>query len=112
MVGGASTLNLMNCVAPKGTVVLYSGMSGQPFSGSTQKAIFAEVSVRGFWLLHWHKTATDAAMGRMYDHLTSLVTSGALTAPVAATYGLEQFPDAIAQAASFKGKVIFTPNRA
>ncbi|MDN5003551.1 zinc-dependent alcohol dehydrogenase family protein [Bradyrhizobium sp. GCM10027634] len=110
MVGGAATLNLMNCVAPKGTVVLYSGMSGQPFSGSTQKAIFAEVAMRGFWLLHWLKTATDETMGKMYDHLIPLVTSGALTAPVAATYGLEQFPDAIAQAASFKGKVIFTPN--
>ena len=112
MVGGASTMNLMNCVAPKGMVVLYSAMSGQPFSGSSQRAIFAEVSVRGFWLVHWLKTATDETMGKMYDHLTPLVTSGALTAPVAATYGLEQFPDAIAQAASFKGKVIFTPNRA
>ena len=112
MVGGASTLNLMNSLAPKGTVVIYSGMSGQPFSGSIQKAIFAEVSVRGFWLLHWLKTATDETMGKMYDHLIPLVTSGALTAPVAATYGLEQFADAIAKAASFKGKVILTPNRA
>jgi NADPH:quinone reductase-like Zn-dependent oxidoreductase len=112
MVGGASTLNLMNCVAAKGTVVLYSGMSGQPFSGSTQKAIFAEVSVRGFWLLHWLKTATDEAMGKMYDHLIPLVTSGALTAPIAATYGLERFSDALPQAATFKGKVIFTPNSA
>ncbi|MCG2628004.1 zinc-binding dehydrogenase [Bradyrhizobium sp. WYCCWR 13023] len=112
MVGGPSTMNLMNCVAPKGVVVIYSAMSGQPFSGSSQRAIFAEVSVRGFWLVHWLKTATAETMGKMYDHLTPLVTSGALTAPVAATYGLEQFADAIAQAASFKGKVIFTPNRA
>jgi trans-2-enoyl-CoA reductase len=112
MVGGTSTLNLMNCVAPKGVVVLYSAMSGQPFSGSSLSAIFAEVSVRGFWLVHWSKTAKDETMGEMYDHLIGLVTSGALTAPVVGAYGLDQFSDAITQAARFSGKVIFTPNRA
>jgi NADPH:quinone reductase-like Zn-dependent oxidoreductase len=49
-------------------------------------------------------------MAAMYDHLVPMLASGAITAPVAATYGLERFPEAIAQAAAFKGKIIFTPN--
>jgi len=110
VVGGASTLNLMNCLAPHGVVVIYSAMSGQPFSGSALSVIFNEVSVRGFWLGHWAKTAADEVLTRMYDHLVPMVASGAISAPVVGTYGLEKFSEAIAQAAAFKGKVIFTPN--
>ncbi|QPF85834.1 zinc-dependent alcohol dehydrogenase family protein [Bradyrhizobium genosp. L] len=110
VVGGASTLNLMNCLAPKGVIVIYSAVSGQPFSGSSPRVIFAELSVRGFWLGHWNKTATAETTGAMYDHLVPMVASGAISAPVVATHGLEGFSEAIAQAAAFKGKVIFTPN--
>ncbi|UFX46659.1 2-enoyl thioester reductase domain-containing protein [Bradyrhizobium sp. 41S5] len=112
VVGGASTLNLMNCLAPKAALVIYSAMSGLPFSGSALSVIFNEVSVRGFWLGHWGKTATDEALAKMYDHLVPMVASGAISAPVVGSYGLEGFPEAIAKAAAFKGKVIFTPNRA
>ncbi len=110
VVGGTSTLNLMNCLAPKAVLVIYSAMSGQPFSGSALSVIFNEVSVRGFWLGHWDKTATDQALVEMYDHLVPMVASGAISAPVVGAYRLEDFSQAIAQAAAFKGKVIFTPS--
>ncbi|WP_426436922.1 zinc-dependent alcohol dehydrogenase family protein [Bradyrhizobium genosp. P] len=112
VVGGSSTLNLMNCLAPKGVVVIYSAMSGQPFTGSAPSMIFSDLSVRAFWLGHWGKAATDEAMAAMYDHLVPMVASGAISAPIAATYGLEGFAEAIGKAAAFKGKVIFTPNKA
>jgi NADPH:quinone reductase-like Zn-dependent oxidoreductase len=110
VVGGPSTMNLMNCLAPKGVVVIYSAMSGQPFSGSPLSVIFSDVSIRGFWLGHWGKTAADDTMVAMYDYLVPLVASGAIAAPVDATYGLDRFSEAMIQAATFKGKVIFTPN--
>jgi trans-2-enoyl-CoA reductase len=109
VVGGSSTLNLMNCLAPKGVLVVYSAMSGQPFIGSAMSAIFGEVSIRGFWLGHWRKTAKDDIKATVYDHLVPMVASGAITAPVAATYGLDGFAEAIAKAAAFKGKIIFAP---
>jgi NADPH:quinone reductase-like Zn-dependent oxidoreductase len=111
VVGGSSTLNLMSCLAQKGVLVIYSAMSGQPFTGSAMSAIFTEVSVHGFWLGHWRKTAKDDAMAATYDHLVPMVASGAIAAPVDATYGLEGFSEAIAQAAAFKGKIVFTPNK-
>ncbi|MEN3347093.1 MAG: hypothetical protein V7632_728 [Bradyrhizobium sp.] len=110
VVGGASTLNLMTCLAPHGVVVIYSGMSGQPFTGSPLSVIFNEVSVRGFWLGHWYKTASDDAMAAMYGHLVPLVASGAISAPVIASYGLDGFSEALEKVAPFKGKVIFTPS--
>ena len=112
VVGGTSALNLMNCLASKGVLVIYSAMSGQPFSGSALSVIFNEVSVRGFWLAHWAKTATDEALAAMYDHLVPMVASGAISAPAVGSYRLEDFSQAIAKAAAFKGKVIFTPNNA
>ena len=112
VVGGTSALNLMNCLAPKAVLVIYSAMSGQPFSGSALSVIFNEVSIRGFWLGHWGKTATDETLATMYGHLVPMVASGAISAPVIGTYGLEGFSEAIAQAAAFKGKVIFTPDKA
>ena len=110
VVGGQSTLNLMNCLSPKGVLVVYSAMSGQPFAGSASTVIFGELSVRGFWLGHWRQTATDDAIAKVYDHLVPMVASGAITARVVGTYGLEGFSEAMTQAAAFKGKVIFMPN--
>src|SRR6201987_1602918 len=69
VVGGQSTLNLMNCLSPKGVLVVYSARSGQPFAGSATTVIFGELSVRGFWLGHWRQTATDDAIAKVYDHL-------------------------------------------
>jgi NADPH:quinone reductase-like Zn-dependent oxidoreductase len=110
VVGGTSTLNLMSCLAPKGLLVVYSGVSGQPFAGSALSLIFGEISLRGFWLGHWRKTARDETMLQMYEHLAAMVASGAITAPVKGTFSLEQFPEAITEAAAFKGKVLFAPN--
>jgi NADPH:quinone reductase-like Zn-dependent oxidoreductase len=112
VVGGTSTLNLMSCLAQKGVLVIYSAMSGQPFVGSIPGVIFGEVSLRGFWLGHWRKTAREETMAAMYDHLVAMVASGAIAAPIIGTYDLDDFLAAITQAAALKGKILFTPNLA
>ena len=91
-------------------MVVYSAMSGKPFVGSGIDAIFRNISLRGFWLAHWLKTAKDETLTKMYDHLAQMIASGAITAPVAGTYSFEKFPEAISNAAKFKGKILFTPN--
>ena len=42
--------------------------------------------MRGFWLANWFKTATPDKITEMYDRLTPLVVSGAISSPVAGTY--------------------------
>lgn len=110
MVGDVATTNLMGCLAPEGVLVFYSAMSGKPFVGPAPLMIFKNISLRGFWLGHWFKTATDEKLVPMYEHLAGMVASGAITAPVAGTYGFDQFGEAIAKAAKFSGKIIFKPN--
>jgi hypothetical protein len=45
----------------------------------------------------------------MYDRLTPLVVSGAISAPVAGTFGFSQIGEAVAVAAKNRGKALFTP---
>jgi NADPH:quinone reductase-like Zn-dependent oxidoreductase len=110
MVADSSTLNLMNVLADDGVVVMYSAMSGKPLLGSALHVIFRNLSIRGFWLVTWYKTAaTPDKLVKMYDHLAGMVASGAIVAPVSATQPFDQFAQALATAAKFSGKVILKP---
>ncbi len=109
MVADSSTLNLMNVLADSGVVVVYSAMSGKPLLGSAPLAIFRNLSIRGFWLFTWYKTATPEKLVAMYEHLSDLTLRGAIAAPIAATHGFDQFGQALATAAKFSGKVILKP---
>jgi NADPH:quinone reductase-like Zn-dependent oxidoreductase len=109
MVADTATLNLMNTIAPNGTVVLYSAASQKPLMGSALQLIFNNQSIRGFWLVNWFKTASPDKLATMYDHLASMVASGAITASIAGTYRFERFADALTLAARRSGKVILIP---
>jgi NADPH:quinone reductase-like Zn-dependent oxidoreductase len=110
MVADSSTMNLMNALAPNGVVVLYSAMSGKPLVAPAAAMIFRNMSIRAFWLITWYKTATPEKLTAMYEHLAPMVASGAITAPVAGTFSFEEFPQALAAAAKFRGKAILTPS--
>ena len=112
MVADSATMNLMNSIAYEGTTVLYSASSQKPLVGSGLQLIFNNQSIRGFWLINWWKTATPERLAAMYDRLAPMIASGAITAPIAATYGFEQFPEALAAAAKRQGKVILKPTLA
>jgi NADPH:quinone reductase-like Zn-dependent oxidoreductase len=111
MVGDSSTLNLMNTLANNGVVVVYSAMSGKPLLGTGPGMIFRNLSIRGFWLFNWYKTATAEKLTTMYEHLAPMIASGTISAPIAGVYGFDQYPQALAAAAKFSGKVILKPTQ-
>ena len=45
----------------------------------------------------------------MFDRLAPLIAAGTISTPVAATYGFDQFSEAITKAAQSGGKVLFAP---
>ena len=108
-VADTSTMNLLGCLAAKGVLVFYSAISGKPFVGPAQPLIFRDVSMRGFWLANWFNAATSDKITAMYDRLTPLVVSGAISSPVAATFSFGQIAEAVAVASKNRGKVLFTP---
>jgi NADPH:quinone reductase-like Zn-dependent oxidoreductase len=108
-VADTSTTNLLGCLADKGVHVFYSAISGKPLIAPAQPLIFRDISIRGFWLANWFKTATPNKITEMYERLTPLVASGAISSPIAGTYSFGQIAEAVAVASNNRGKVLFTP---
>src|SRR5690606_38605880 len=98
-VGGPATDRLAACLAEGGIVVNYGMMSGEPCQVSPSAIVFRDVSLRGFWLAKWFRSATPAQQMALFGELTGLIASGKLHARIAATYDLTQIREAVAAAA-------------
>ncbi|QJY49617.1 zinc-dependent alcohol dehydrogenase family protein [Pseudonocardia broussonetiae] len=109
-IAGEVVTELASWLAHGGTLVSYGGMSGTPVTVSPNDLIFRDLTVRGFWLKHWLDTTPHDAIVSAYARLAPLVADGSLRAPVAATYPLEEFQDALLHASQpgGAGKVLFT----
>lgn len=110
-VGGSAALRLGETVANGATVVHYGAMSGKAPTLSPQALIFRNVTLRGFWLVHWLSSAPREAQAALMGKLAKLTISGTLHVPVDATFPLEDIQQALARAAEEgrKGKVLLTP---
>src|SRR5216683_343486 len=107
-VGDTSTTNLLGCLAEKGVHVFYSTISGKPSVVPATHLIFHDISMRGFWLANWFENAKPDQITQMYDRLTPLVASGAISTPIAGTYRFSEIAEAVAVASKNRGKVLFT----
>ena len=107
-VGDTATTNLLGCLADKGVHVSYSMMSGKPSVVPARQLIYRDISMRGFWLANWFRDAKPDKITEMYDYLAPLVASGAISAPIAGTYGFADIAEAVAAASKARGKVLFT----
>src|SRR5258708_1292421 len=112
---GLKTVNLVRRddfvpeVKPTGADhVLYSTISGKPSIVPATHFIFRDISMRGFWLANWFKDAKPHQITEMYDRLTPLVASGAISAPIAGTYSFAEIAEAVAVASKNRGKALFT----
>src|SRR5712675_540779 len=98
-VSDTSPMNLMNCLSESGVLVSYGGTSRKPMVVQPGSFIFKKQTIRGFWLLYWYQSAQPDEITAMFDHLAPLIAAGTISAPVAATYGFDQFREAITKAA-------------
>lgn len=108
-IAGDVITELASWLVHGGTLVSYGGMSGAPVVVSPPDVIFRDLTVRGFWQKHWLDTAPRDEIIAAYARLAPLVADGTLRAPVAATYPLEKFQDALVHATQpdGAGKVLF-----
>jgi NADPH:quinone reductase-like Zn-dependent oxidoreductase len=92
-----------------GTLVSYGGMSGAPLVVRPGDLIFRDLQIRGFWQKNWLDTAPREQALSSYSRLAALVSDGSLHAPIAATYPLEKYEDALTHAGrpDRVGKVLF-----
>ncbi len=108
-VSDTSSMSLISCLSESGVLVSYGGTSRKPMVVNPGTLIFKKQTIRSFWLYFWYQSARPEEIRAMFDHLAPLIAAGTISAPVAATYGLDQAAEAIARAAESKGKVLFRP---
>ncbi|HZX28710.1 MAG TPA: zinc-dependent alcohol dehydrogenase family protein [Telluria sp.] len=112
-VGGSATMRLAATLAEGATVVNYGALSGEPCIVSPREMVFRDVTLKGFWLARWYRTAPQAKQIALLTELAGLIAAGKLKAPIQATYGVEQIKEAVAAAAAGErsGKILITPRR-
>ncbi len=110
-VGGPATDRLAGCLKGGATLVNYGMMSGQPCELSSAQLIFRGITLTGFWLATWFGNATREAQTELFGELTRKVASGALKAPIARQYRVEDIQQAVKAAAAGErdGKVLVVP---
>lgn len=109
-IGGAATAILSRQLENGGKVSTYGLLSGQPCQVDAHDLVFRDVTLRGFWLADWFKTATPARISQVYAQLVDWLDEGVVGAPVAGKYPIEQVKDAVAHAAreNRDGKILLT----
>ena len=94
-VGGPGVADLVNALAPQGRLLVYGTLSGEPVSLDTRTLMSGQRAIEGFWLSEWVKNQGVFRMLGLFHQITSLLRSGVLATPVAATYTFDQLTQAI-----------------
>jgi NADPH:quinone reductase-like Zn-dependent oxidoreductase len=108
-VGGTPVGELAKSLKTGGSVVGYAIQSGQFPAISPSDFFFHGLSLHGFWLINWIRSAPRTEIQETYQKLGDLVADGSLSAAVAHVYPLEQFKEAFEQSLrpNRNGKVLF-----
>jgi NADPH:quinone reductase-like Zn-dependent oxidoreductase len=107
-VGGDATNRMGEVLGDGATLVNYGAMSGEPCKIAPTIIIFKDITIRGFWLAKWYRTATPERQKEVFTAIIGLIATGKLSAPVHATYHVKDIKQAVAVAASGErnGKVV------
>jgi len=110
-VGGDSALRLMKLLRESGTHITYGAMGRKPLTLPNGLLIFRDIRVRGLWVTRWVENSPPDEVRNVYQNLATRVAAGKLLQPVAATYPLDAFADALPalDVPERSGKILFTP---
>jgi NADPH:quinone reductase-like Zn-dependent oxidoreductase len=109
MVGGTPVGELAKSLKPGGSIVVYALQSGQFPAISPGDLIYRGLSLHGFWLINWIRSAPRTEIKEIYQKLGDLVADGWLSAAVEHVYPLNQFKEAFKQSlkSNRSGKILF-----
>ncbi|WP_189934544.1 zinc-binding dehydrogenase [Streptomyces sulfonofaciens] len=106
--GGDTTGRLATVLEAGGTVVSYSSVDGAAPVLPLGDLVFAELALRGVWVVNWFRQAPRAEIEKAVGGFVDLIARGAVAVPVDSVHGLERFEDALSRDASPErsGKVL------
>lgn len=108
-VGGSVIGQLSPSLAQHAPVIAYAMQSGEYPIIPPVDLFFKGLSLHGFWLINWVRSASRQEIKMVYEDLTHMVQDGSLSAEVEAVYSLEDHEQAVAHAqrSERRGKVLF-----
>jgi len=95
VIGGASAGRLLHLLSPKGKLVTYGVVSGKPMELPGSLLIWNQLTVEGFFEGHPHILPKIAPILR---ELVKMIGPGGIRQPIAATYPVDRFKEAVAHA--------------
>lgn len=110
-VGGEATDRLASTLGTGATLVNYGMMSGKPCQISARSFIFNDVTLKGFWLAKWFRSASKEQQMVLFGEIAKLIATGKLHAPVHATYDVSEIQAAVlaANTGERNGKILVVP---
>lgn len=106
-VGGHGLMAVNDCLANGGTLVAYGVMSGGPGPFFTAPNIFRDLTLKGFWLMHWFNKNPTARVVEVQKKIAGWIADGTIFTPVETSYPLSESTAAISHAAKGTGKILF-----
>ena len=95
-VGGPGVTRLFAMLAPGARIVAYGVQDREPASVSNATLIYSNLTWQGFGIDRWLSDCPPARKAGMIEELWSMIEDNALPLPVASTYTLVQFREALA----------------
>jgi NADPH:quinone reductase-like Zn-dependent oxidoreductase len=108
-VGGAATLDVLRCLAPRGRLLVYGTLASDPVVPLEPRLLMVgQKAIEGFWLSEWVRAQGVLAMLGLFRRIKALMRSGVLTTPVAGVFPLERLDEALqlAEQPGRAGKVL------
>jgi NADPH:quinone reductase-like Zn-dependent oxidoreductase len=110
-IGGSSALRQIKALGFGGRQVTFGAMSAEAIRFPTRQLIFNQVKLSGFWLDNWYRQNSRDRVQIMMDRIFALMKEGNIKAPVAGTFLLSQYKDAlIADQQPKLGKILLVPD--
>jgi NADPH:quinone reductase-like Zn-dependent oxidoreductase len=112
-VAGPSTNAMAACLANHGKIANYGLLSGKPCEIDPYHLVFRGLSLQGFWLANWLRTAGAERVQSLYAGLATAVAAGDIGTRVEACYPLQEVDQALAHAgrAGRSGKILLVGSR-
>lgn len=110
-IGGSATGAMAAAIGEGGVIANYGVLGGKPCWIDPRDLIFRGVTLRGFWLAQWFRTAPPDRIARLYRALVRHLADGTIGVPVAATYPFTRIAEALDHAArgGRDGKIQLVP---
>ena len=107
-IAGKAAASILPCLSAGGKMLVYGSLSVDSMPIDAGLMIFKEITLKGFWLTTWLKTANPEARREVMTNVVALLSSGTIVLPVEQKYALQDIIQACihADAEGRRGKIL------